>query len=186
MFVPFVLTLLAPRWLTGELFEIIKSNPLRLVKIYFKLQLLLFSDLQQYVFHLDPNDIQHLILKCCLDEINVLSPSPHYIKYFSRMKEIFRSVALLVPEGLRGYNGQKLILNLEPNTVRGRRRRRGGVMCKTYDEMIIKWAGRNSRQRRGSTRVSLVLSRVGPLGEFSHLSRHKHFSGLLHRCFLDL
>ena len=36
------------------------------------------------------------------------------------MKEIFRSVALLVPEGLRGYNGQKLILNLEPNTVCGK------------------------------------------------------------------
>ena len=36
------------------------------------------------------------------------------------MREIFRSVALLVPKGLRGYNGQKLILNLEPNTVRGR------------------------------------------------------------------
>lgn len=124
--------------------------------------------------------IEHLDLKM----FYVLSPSPHYIKYFARMKKIFRSVPLLVPEGLRGYNGQKLILNLEPNTVRGREG--GEVMCKTYDEMIIKWAGRNSRQRRGSTRVSLVLSRVGPLGEFSHLSRHKHFSGLLHRCFLDL
>ena len=33
-------------------------------------------------------------------------------------------------------------------------------MCKTYDEMIIKWAGRNSRQRRGSTNVSLVTCRA--------------------------
>ena len=33
-------------------------------------------------------------------------------------------------------------------------------MCKTYDEMIIKWAGRNSRQRRGSTKVSLVTCRA--------------------------
>ena len=75
------------------------------------------------------------------------------------MKEIFRSVALLVPEGLRGYNGQKLILNLEPNTVPGREGEGGEVMCKTYDEMIIKWAGRNSRQRRGSSKVSLVTCR---------------------------
>ena len=95
--------------------------------------------------------------------MNILSPLPHYIKYFPRMKEIFRSVALLVPEGLRGYNGQKLILNLEPNTVCGREG--GGVMCKTYDEMIIKWAGRNSRQRRGSSEVSLVTCRAGGRGE---------------------
>ena len=80
--------------------------------------------------------IEHLDLKM----FYVLSPSPHYIKYFARMKKIFRSVPLLVPEGLRGYNGQKLILNLEPNTVRGREG--GEVMCKTYDEMIIKWCVR--------------------------------------------
>ena len=92
------------------------------------------------------------------------------------MKEIFRSVPLLVPEGLRGYNGQKLILNLEPNTVRGREG--GEVMCKTYDEMIIKWAGRNSRQRRGSTKVSLVTCRAA--GRVLHTQRSLTLTTLLH------